>query len=149
MTTVIFHHWDGSSNSTLCRFAAKGISKNIIIRPLLGPKINIEKSQMGPHKGPMMEFGKNYDGSGVPIGRSFSSMSFIQIDWLLFFTPYISIGPKFETSGAPLGPKYENGHEWLPPFFIIGGDLLIPHSGDPKSGKPYPYSTCKYPEIEI
>jgi hypothetical protein len=40
----------------LRRFAAKGISKNIIIKPVLGPKINIGKSHMGPHKDPMMEF---------------------------------------------------------------------------------------------
>jgi hypothetical protein len=53
----------------LRRFAAKGISKNIIIKPLLGPKINIGKSHMGPHKSPMMEFGKNYNGSVVPIGN--------------------------------------------------------------------------------
>jgi hypothetical protein len=58
MITAICHHWDGSSNSTLCRFATKGISKNIFIRPVLGPKINIEKSQVGPLKGPMMEFRK-------------------------------------------------------------------------------------------
>jgi hypothetical protein len=51
----------------LRRFAAKGISKNIIIRPVLGPKINIGKSHMGPHKDPMMEFGKKIHGSVVPI----------------------------------------------------------------------------------
>jgi hypothetical protein len=32
----------------MCRFTAKNISKNIINIPVLGPKINIEKSQVGP-----------------------------------------------------------------------------------------------------
>jgi hypothetical protein len=73
----------------------------------------------------MMEFGKNYDGSGVPIGRSFISMSFIHIEKFLFFTKYTDIGSKKLKLWGPLwGPNIKSGtndhrrgfHHWKGSF---------------------------------
>jgi hypothetical protein len=65
---------------------------------------------MGPHKGPMMEFGNKYDGSGVPIRRSFSSISFILFEILLIFTLYIGIeGLNLKLQGPLWDPHMETG----------------------------------------
>jgi len=125
MTTAIFYQWKVSSNSTVFRFAAKGISKNIIIRTILGPKINIEKSQMGPHKGPLMEFGKkivivqgSLEEGPLVVWVSSKSTDFY------FFTPYIGKdGSNLKLQGPLWDPNMRTGTNDHRHFSPMGWDF--------------------------